>query len=88
MTLAIWLVTGGLTGWVVSKVLRSNWNVMLSVAIGMAGAMLGGWFLSSLIAPSVIDHNTVRILGLLASLLGAALLLVLADLFRTGPADR
>src|SRR5215216_4445052 len=48
MNIIIWLVVGGLVGWVASKVMNTDaqQGIVLNVVVGIVGALLGGWFLS------------------------------------------
>ena len=47
--IVLWILAGGVAGWVGYALLKfnRNWNVVISVLIGMAGGFLGG----GLIAP-------------------------------------
>ena len=43
----IWLVVGGIIGWLASLVMRTNaaQGIVLNVIVGIVGAMLGGWLI-------------------------------------------
>jgi uncharacterized membrane protein YeaQ/YmgE (transglycosylase-associated protein family) len=86
MNLIIWLVIGGLIGWVASMIMRTNrqQGVLLNVAVGIIGAVLGGWFLSPLFGVSTINQGNLSVPSLLVSLLGAVILLAIVTLFRRG----
>ena len=47
MNFIIWLIVGGLIGWVASMIMKTDGQqgVILNVVVGIVGAMLGGWFL-------------------------------------------
>ncbi len=57
-------------------------GMFLNVVVGIVGAMLGGWFISPLVGVSTINQNNFSIPALLVSFVGAAILLVLVNLFR------
>ena len=86
MNFIIWLVVGGLIGWVASMVMRTNGQqgMFLNVVVGIVGALLGGWFLSPLFGVSTINQNNFSVPGLLVSLLGAVILLAIVNLVRRG----
>ena len=82
MKIIIWLVIGGLIGWVASMVMRTDGQegILLNMAVGIIGALLGGWFFSSLVVVSTIDQSNFNGAGL--SLAGAVILLTLVNVFR------
>ena len=84
MNLIIWLVVGGLLGWVASVVMRTDnqQGIILNVIVGIVGAMLGGWALSPLFGTGTINQSDFSIPALLVSLLGAVILLAIVNGFR------
>lgn len=85
MNLIIWLVLGGVIGKVASMIMRTDaqQGIFLNMVIGIAGALLGGWLISPMFGVS----TTLREFsagGLLVSLLGAVILLALANLIGRG----
>lgn len=86
MNLIIWLVVGGLIGWVASMVMRTDGQqgVILNVIVGIVGAALGGWVISPLVGVGTINQGQFSVGGLLVSLLGAIVLLAIVNLFRRG----
>jgi uncharacterized membrane protein YeaQ/YmgE (transglycosylase-associated protein family) len=88
MNLIIWLVVGGLIGWVASMIMRTDaqQGVVLNVVVGIVGALLGGWLISPLLGQGNINSGDFSLGGLLVSLLGAVVLLAIVNLFRRGRA--
>jgi uncharacterized membrane protein YeaQ/YmgE (transglycosylase-associated protein family) len=88
MNIIIWLVVGGLIGWVASMVMRTDGQqgIILNVVVGIVGAALGGWFLSPLVGASTINQNNFSVSGLVVSFLGAVILLAIVNLVRRGSA--
>jgi uncharacterized membrane protein YeaQ/YmgE (transglycosylase-associated protein family) len=84
MNLIIWLVVGGVLGWVASVVMRTDnqQGIILNVIVGIVGAMLGGWALSPLFGTGTINQSDFSIPALLVSLLGAVILLAIVNGFR------
>lgn len=81
----IWLVIGGLIGWVASMIMRTDaqQGVILNVVVGIVGAALGGWLISPLVGVGTINQG-FSIGALVVSLLGAIILLAIVNLFRRG----
>ena len=88
MNLIIWLVVGGLIGWVASMIMRTNaqQGVILNVIVGIVGSVLGGWLVAPFLGAATVNQNDFSIRGLLASLVGAVMLLAIVNLVRRGRA--
>lgn len=86
INLIIWLVAGGLIGWLASVVMHTDGQqgIVLNVLVGVAGAAIGGWILSPLLGVGTIDQDVFNVGALLVSLIGAIVLLALINLFRRG----
>jgi uncharacterized membrane protein YeaQ/YmgE (transglycosylase-associated protein family) len=88
MNIIIWLIVGGLIGWIASMLMRTDegQGIFLNVVVGIVGAVLGGWFLSPLLGVSTINQGDFSIAGLVVSLVGAVALLGIVNLVRRGAA--
>lgn len=86
MNFIIWLVVGGIIGWVASMVMKTDaqQGVFLNVIVGIIGAMLGGWLISPLVGVGTINQSQFSIGSMLVSLLGAVILLAIVNLVRRG----
>jgi uncharacterized membrane protein YeaQ/YmgE (transglycosylase-associated protein family) len=86
MNIVVWLVIGGLIGWIASVVMRTDGQqgMLLNVVVGVVGAILGGWLLSPLVGVSTINQSNFSVPGLLVSLGGAVILLAIVNLLRRG----
>jgi len=86
MNIVVWLVIGGLIGWVASVVMRTDGQqgMLLNVVVGVVGAILGGYLLSPLVGVSTINQSNFSVPGLLVSLGGAVILLAIVNFFRRG----
>lgn len=84
MNIIVWLVIGGLIGWVASTVMRMQEGVLLNVVVGIVGAALGGWFLSPLVGASTINQSNFNFPSLVVSFVGAIILLAIVNLVRRG----
>lgn len=88
MNFIIWLIVGGLIGWLASMLMKTNHQqgIFLNVVVGIVGAMLGGWFISPLVGVGTINQDNFSLPALLVSFVGAALLLAIVNLLRRGAA--
>jgi uncharacterized membrane protein YeaQ/YmgE (transglycosylase-associated protein family) len=86
MNFIIWLVVGGLIGWVASMMMRTDGQqgVFLNIVVGIIGAMLGGWLIAPMIGGGSINQGDFSISGLIVSLIGAVILLAIVNLVRRG----
>jgi uncharacterized membrane protein YeaQ/YmgE (transglycosylase-associated protein family) len=88
MNVIIWLVVGGLIGWLASKIMNTDarQGIGLNVVVGVIGALLAGWLITPLIGGTTINQGDFSLSGLVISLLGAIILLAIVNLFRSGRA--
>lgn len=86
MNLLIWLVVGGVIGWIASVIMRTDaqQGMLLNIVVGVIGALLGGWLISPLLGVGTINQNNFGIGSMVVSLVGAVILLALVNLFRRG----
>ena len=84
MNIIVWLVVGGLIGWVASMLMGTDGRqgILLNVVVGIVGAFLGGWLLGGYFGTSTINEGNLSINGLMVSLAGAVILLAVMKLFR------
>jgi uncharacterized membrane protein YeaQ/YmgE (transglycosylase-associated protein family) len=85
MSFLVWLLLGGVIGYLGGLIMPSEADrgAILSTAAGIAGALLAGW----LLAPFVIgvpSQSFFSLSAVLASLLGAVVLVGLVHLLRRG----
>lgn len=82
MNFIIWLVAGGLIGWVASVVMKTDaqQGIFLNIVVGVVGAMVGGWFLAPLFGTGTINQDNFSLPALIVSFLGAVVLLAIVNL--------
>ncbi|HEX7751062.1 MAG TPA: GlsB/YeaQ/YmgE family stress response membrane protein [Novosphingobium sp.] len=86
MTLIMIIVVGGIIGWLASIVMRTDaqQGILLNVVVGIVGALIAGLLITPLIGGAPITSGTFDVMSLLASFLGALVLLAIVNLFRRG----
>jgi uncharacterized membrane protein YeaQ/YmgE (transglycosylase-associated protein family) len=85
MGIVIWLVVGGVVGWLASIVMRTDGQqgLLLNVVVGIVGALLAGFVVSPLLGVGTINEG-ISVATFLVSLVGAIILLAIVNLFRRG----
>lgn len=81
MDIIIWLVVGGLVGWIASMIMRTDaqQGILLNIVVGIVGSALGGFILQR------GDINDgISFPSFLVSVVGAVVLLGVVNLFRRG----
>jgi uncharacterized membrane protein YeaQ/YmgE (transglycosylase-associated protein family) len=85
MNFVLWLIVGGIVGWLASLIMRTDGQqgTLLNVVVGIVGAFIGGWLISPLIGTGTINDG-LSIGAFVVSLMGAIILLAIVNLFRRG----
>jgi uncharacterized membrane protein YeaQ/YmgE (transglycosylase-associated protein family) len=86
MNILIWLIVGGVIGWLASVIMRTQEGILLNIVIGIVGALVGGWLISPLVGAGTINQADFSLAGLGVSLLGAIILLAIVNVIRSGRA--
>jgi uncharacterized membrane protein YeaQ/YmgE (transglycosylase-associated protein family) len=87
MGILIWLIVGGVVGWLASIIMRTDaqQGILLNVIVGIVGALLAGFIISPMLGVGTINEG-VSVGTFLVSLIGAVILLAIVNLFRRGSA--
>ena len=86
MNFIIWLIVGGIIGWLASMIMKTDaqQGIILNVVVGIVGSFLGGWLIAPLLGSGTANTGDFSVMGLIASLIGAVILLAIVNLFRRG----
>jgi uncharacterized membrane protein YeaQ/YmgE (transglycosylase-associated protein family) len=78
----VWLVVGGVVGWLASLVMRTDGQqgILLNIVVGIVGAFIGGLIFNR----GDINEAPLNLQAFLVSLVGAIILLAIVNLFRRG----
>jgi len=81
MGIILWIIFGGLVGWVASMIMKTNaqQGIILNVIVGIVGAVLGGWIMSFFGKSGVGEFN---LYSFLVALLGAVVLVAIVKALR------
>jgi uncharacterized membrane protein YeaQ/YmgE (transglycosylase-associated protein family) len=79
MSFILWIIVGGVLGWVASMIMGTNdqQGKFLNIVVGIIGAFLGGLF-----GAGTINDRDFSFSSLLVSLVGAVILLAIVGFFR------
>ena len=82
MGIIMWLIVGGIVGWLASMVMRTDaqQGILLNVVVGIVGAFIGGL----IFARGNINDAPLTVTTFLVSLVGAIILLGIVNLVRRG----
>ena len=82
MGFIIWLIIGGIVGWLASIIMRTDGQqgILLNIVVGIVGAVIGGLILGR----GNINNAGLSVSTFLVSLLGAIVLLAIVNLVRRG----
>ena len=82
MSLIIWLIVGGVVGWLASMIMRTDaqQGVLMNIVVGVVGAFLGGILFNR----GTINEAPLNLYTFLVSLIGAVILLGIVNLVRRG----
>lgn len=80
MGIIIWLIVGGVVGWLASLIMRTDaqQGIILNIVVGIVGAVIAGLLFGQNI------NAGLSIESFLYSLLGAVILLAIVNLVRRG----
>lgn len=72
MEILLWVILGGIAGWLASLVMGSNEGIVADVVLGVVGGVVGGFLFNLFGAPGVTGFN---IYSLIVAVIGAVVLI-------------
>lgn len=72
MGILLWIIFGGIVGWIASLIMSTDGEqgVLLNIAVGVVGAVIGGWLMSFLGEGGISGFNlysfAVALIGAIA----------------------
>ena len=85
MGIIIWLIVGGIIGWLASMVMKTDGQqgIILNIIVGIVGAFIGG-FIGPMLGLGGGINAAISLPSILVSLVGAIILLAIVNLIRRG----
>lgn len=77
MGIIIWLIVGGIVGWLASLIMKrdAQQGILLNIIVGIVGALIAGWIFGGGI------NQAITLMSFVYSLIGAIILLAIVNLF-------
>lgn len=78
----VWVIIGGIAGWLASIVMKTNRSqgLLMDIVVGIVGGLIGGWVLTAIGVDSAVTGLNLG--SLLTALVGAVILLALLRVLR------
>ena len=85
MGIILWLIVGGIIGWLASMIMRTDaqQGIILNVIVGIIGAIIGNLLAGPLFGLDT-TIQTFNLPGFLVAIVGAIILLAIANLVQRG----
>jgi uncharacterized membrane protein YeaQ/YmgE (transglycosylase-associated protein family) len=82
MNFLLWIILGGLAGWVASMIMKTNaqQGMFMDIIVGIIGAVLGGWLMTNVLGQEGVTG--FNIYSFLVALLGAVVLIAIVKAVR------
>ncbi|WP_332810680.1 GlsB/YeaQ/YmgE family stress response membrane protein [Sphingomonas sp.] len=82
MGFIIWIIIGGIVGWLASLIMRTDaqQGVLLNIVVGIVGAFIANLLFSR----GSINQDPLNVSAFIVSLIGAIILLAIVNLVRRG----
>jgi uncharacterized membrane protein YeaQ/YmgE (transglycosylase-associated protein family) len=82
MGFILWLVIGGVVGWLASIVMHRDGSqgIVLNIVVGIVGSVLGAWLFGPMVGAPSINSGVISLGTFLVSFLGAVVLLAIVNL--------
>jgi uncharacterized membrane protein YeaQ/YmgE (transglycosylase-associated protein family) len=79
MGIILWIIFGGLVGWIASMLMGSRGGLLWDIVVGIVGAVIGGW-ISGLLGGNGV--NGFNLYSFVVALLGACVLIAIVRAVR------
>ena len=76
-SILIWIVLGGLSGWIASRLMGAATNIVTTVILGILGAVVGGWLFNQFGQTGTTGLN---VWSVLVAVVGAVVVLFIYQL--------
>jgi uncharacterized membrane protein YeaQ/YmgE (transglycosylase-associated protein family) len=80
MGIIVWLIVGGICGWLASIIMRTDaqQGILLNIVVGIVGAVIASFIFGANI------NAGITVMSFIYSLIGAVILLAIVNLVRRG----
>jgi uncharacterized membrane protein YeaQ/YmgE (transglycosylase-associated protein family) len=74
MSIILWIVLGGVAGWIASLIMKTRGGILMDIIVGIVGSVIGG-FAMSLVGATPASGFSVY--SLIVAVIGAVILLAI-----------
>ncbi len=78
MSIIVWIIIGGLAGWVANMIMHSEGGLVINIITGVIGALVGGFVMSFIGAEGFTGFN---LWSFLVALIGSIIFIAIVNLF-------
>ncbi|OIP78145.1 MAG: hypothetical protein AUK16_00760 [Parcubacteria group bacterium CG2_30_44_11] len=81
MNIILWIIFGGLVGWIASLIMKTNsqQGILLNIVVGIIGAIVGGWIMNFFGESGVTSFS---LYSFFVALLGSVILIAIVKAVR------
>ena len=80
MHFILWLVVGGVAGWLAGLIMRDQGGILINIIVGIVGAAIAGFIFGG----GADLNQALTIQSFIYSIIGAVILLAIVNLVRRG----
>lgn len=77
MNILLWIILGGIAGWVADTIMKNNHNLIEDIILGIIGGFVGGLLMNSIGQPGITGLN---IYSMAVAIVGAISLIFLGNI--------
>jgi uncharacterized membrane protein YeaQ/YmgE (transglycosylase-associated protein family) len=70
-----WIILGAIAGWITNLIMGGGEGVILTIILGIVGALVGGWLAGSVLG--VADVTGLNITSIIVAVVGAIIVVVI-----------
>jgi uncharacterized membrane protein YeaQ/YmgE (transglycosylase-associated protein family) len=63
MNIILWIILGGLAGWIAEKVMKFDTGLLANIGLGIAGSVVGNLLLGSMLGTNIFAQLAVAVIG-------------------------
>ena len=75
MGIIAWIILGAIAGWITNMIMGGGEGVLLTIILGIVGAVVGGWLVGSVLG--VADVTGLNITSIVVAVIGAIIVVAI-----------
>lgn len=79
MGILLWIIFGGIVGWIASIIMKTDQGPLMDIIVGIIGAVIGGWIMSFFGQGGISGFN---LYSFIVALIGAIVLIAIVRAVR------